>query len=148
MGNIRGFNGPLSRHWLDARKALNLHLLARMRGLGMRPALSAFAGHVPATFAAHYPHANISRSADWANFDRDDPATAPYAGTYILEPTDPLFLAVGRKFIEVQTSVYNTDHIYQVVFLSLSSFLPSFCPSFLPSFLSFLLSLYSRFALN
>jgi hypothetical protein len=44
---MKGFGGPLTQSWLDQRKALNVQMLARMRGLGMKPALSAFAGHAP-----------------------------------------------------------------------------------------------------
>ena len=79
----------------------------------MKPALGAFAGHVPAAFAAKYPSAKISRSPDWANFEAAAPDTAAYADVYLLEPTDPLYEVVGRTFIEVQTAEYGTDHIYQ-----------------------------------
>ena len=113
MGNMRGFGGPLSDEWIEARRRLALQVLGRMRGLGMTPALGAFAGHVPKAFAAKFPHANVSRSPDWAGFDTGDPATAPFADVYLLEPTDPMFQKVGAAFIEVQAQEYGTDHIYQ-----------------------------------
>lgn len=76
MGNMRGWGGPITQEWLEARKALNIQVLARMRGLGMTPALSAFAGHVPKAFTDMYPHAEVTRSPDWANFDAGNSDTA------------------------------------------------------------------------
>ena len=43
MGNMRGWGGPISMEWLDARRDLQIKILGRMRGLGMTPVLSAFA---------------------------------------------------------------------------------------------------------
>ena len=40
MGNIKGFGGPLTADWMEKRRDLNIKMLARMRGLGMTPALS------------------------------------------------------------------------------------------------------------
>lgn len=113
MGNMQGFGGPLSDSWMTARRDLAIKVFARMRELGMTPALSAFAGHVPAAFATHFPSAKISRSPDWAGFDLADPVTAPYADVWLLDPAEPLFVEVGKRFIELQTATYGTDHIYQ-----------------------------------
>ena len=66
MGNMRGFGGPITMEWLESRKELQIKILARMRGLGMKPVLSAFAGHVPKAFLANYPGVKFSRSPDWA----------------------------------------------------------------------------------
>ena len=56
MGNMKGFGGPLTEDWMEKRRDLNIKMLARMRGLGiMTPALSAFAGHVPANFTKYVP---------------------------------------------------------------------------------------------
>ena len=113
MGNMRGFGGPLTEDWIHKRKELNLKMLARMRGLGMTPALPAFGGHVPRNFTKLFPHANFSRSPDWSGFSGSDSATAAYADVSMLETTDPLFVELGSKFIELQTKVYSTDHLYQ-----------------------------------
>ena len=43
----------------------------------MKPALSAFAGHVPANFTTKFPNANISRSPNWANFNKVCRCTGP-----------------------------------------------------------------------
>ena len=113
MGNMKGFNGPLSTHWLESRKALALQILSRMRGLGMTPALGAFAGHVPSIFAQKFPDAKLSRSPDWANWDKNNPSTAAYSDVYLLEHTDPMYLTLGKAYIETQTRILGTDHIYQ-----------------------------------
>lgn len=111
MGNIRGWGGPLSMEWILARRDLQILMLTRMRSLGMRTVLSAFAGHVPAAFATRFPTAKITRSPDWANFNAGNPATAAYSDVYMIDPTDPMYTEVGAKFIETQASVYGTDHI-------------------------------------
>ena len=108
MGNVRGWGGPLTPEWMEARRALNVQILSRMRGLGMKPALPAFAGHVPAAFATRYPNASITRSPGWAGFTSTDPVTAPYAQVYLLDPSDPLFQRVGSLFITEQAKAYGT----------------------------------------
>jgi len=79
MGNLRGFGGPLSDGWMQSRRDLGVQIVSRMRELGMKPALGAFAGHVPGAFAAHFPSAKITRSPDWAGFDAANPDTAAFA---------------------------------------------------------------------
>ena len=68
MGNMRGWGGPLSQLWISSQKDLQLKILARQRGLGMRPVLGAFAGFVPSAFAEKYPNASLTRAPAWANF--------------------------------------------------------------------------------
>jgi hypothetical protein len=31
---------------------------------------------------------------------------------YLLEPVDPLFFELGKRFIELQAAAYGTDHVY------------------------------------
>jgi alpha-N-acetylglucosaminidase len=112
MGNMKGFGGPLTEDWMDKRRDLNIKMLARMRGLGMTPALSAFAGHVPANFTKYVPTANVTRSPNWANFNLGG-ATELFADVFMVEPTDPLFVEIGNKFIALQEKIYGTDHVYQ-----------------------------------
>lgn len=112
MGNIRGWGGPITLDWLEKRRDLQIQILTRMRGLGMRPVLSAFAGHVPAALVSKFPNSKFSRSPDWANFDGGLPVTAPYADVYLVDPTDPLFGTLGAAFIKKQVEVFGTDSIY------------------------------------
>jgi len=105
MGNVQTWAGPLSDAWIDAQHDMQLQILARMRKFGMTPVLSMFAGHVPPSIKQYYPDAQITEAADWAGFSEE-------YRTWILEVTDPLFNKLGKRYIEIQTEAYGTDHIY------------------------------------
>lgn len=47
MGNIAAWGGPLPAGWIRGQLRLYQLVLRRMRDLGMRPVLPAFAGFVP-----------------------------------------------------------------------------------------------------
>lgn len=102
MGNLDAWGGPLPKSWKEGHRDLQLKILDRQRKLGMKPVLPAFTGHVPASFKKFFPNAKLKRT-NWGN-DFED--------TYILDADDPLFAEIGKKFIEVQTEVYGTDHLY------------------------------------
>ncbi len=102
MGNLDGWGGPLPMSWKEGHRDLQLKILNRQRELGMKPVLPAFTGHVPASFKKLFPNAKLKQT-NWGN-DFED--------TYILDAEDPLFAEIGKKFIEVQTEVYGTDHLY------------------------------------
>ncbi|HEX7018978.1 MAG TPA: alpha-N-acetylglucosaminidase [Gemmatimonadaceae bacterium] len=103
MGNIDGLGGPLPQHWIDTHVALERRILARERELGMRPVLQGFTGHVPESIRDVFPKAKIHKTGDWS---------AGFSGTWFLDPLDPLFQRIGRRFIERQTQLYGTDHLY------------------------------------
>jgi alpha-N-acetylglucosaminidase len=102
MGNLDSWGGPLSKHWMESHRDLQLRILQRERQLGMKPVLPAFTGHVPASFAKHFPGARL-KATNWKN---------GFADTYILDAADPLFTTIGKKFLEVQGRLYGTDHFY------------------------------------
>ena len=102
MGNLDGWGGPLPKSWKESHRDLQLKILQRERELGMKPVLPAFTGHVPASFKKYFPSANLKQT-NWGN-DFDD--------TFILDADDPLFAEIGKKFLEVQSEVYGTDHLY------------------------------------
>lgn len=102
MGNLDGWGGPLPKRWKESHKDLQLKILQRERELGMKPVLPAFTGHVPASFKKYFPEAKLKRT-NWGN-DFED--------TYILDAGDALFAEIGKKFLEVQSEVYGTDHLY------------------------------------
>ena len=105
MGNVNGWASPLPNEWIEYQKNLQLKILERMREFEMTPVLSMFAGYVPPTFKQHFPEANVTLGSDWANFD------LKYR-TYNLEVTDPLYKNLSKKYIEIQTKIYGTNHIY------------------------------------
>ena len=102
MGNLDGWGGPLTRHWMTSHRDLQTRILQRERALGMTPVLPAFTGHVPPGFQQHFPTARLKR-VNWTN---------GFADTYILNAEDPLFEVIGRKFLETQTRLFGTDHLY------------------------------------
>lgn len=50
MGNLRGWDGPLSSFWQNRSIQLEKQILARMRELGIITVLPGFAGFVPRAF--------------------------------------------------------------------------------------------------
>lgn len=121
MGNLDGWGGPLAMHWMTTQKDLQKKILARERELGMIPVLPAFTGHVPPSFLSRFPTAHC-KVTNWKNGFND---------TYILDPADPLFAEIGKKFLAEQTALFGTDHFY-----SADTFNENEPPSDDPSFLS------------
>jgi len=103
MGNIDGLGGPLPETWIRSHAELERKILGRERELGMTPVLQGFTGHVPPALRTRYPAARIRQTGDWS---------AGFSGTYFLDPTDPLFRRIGRLFVEKQTALFGTDHLY------------------------------------
>ena len=104
MANLDGFGGPLPQGWIDGQKELQKRILARERELNMTPVLPAFAGHVPRQIAERNPQADIKRLSSWCGFEP----------TYFMNSTDSLFAVIQRKYLEKQTALYGTNHIYGV----------------------------------
>lgn len=107
MCNIDAYQGPLPAEWLDNQRELQKFILERERSLGMKPVLPGFAGHVPAKLKEIYPEAKTSPVSKWGGFEPE------YACTY-LSPADSLFATIQRDFIEAQTRIYGTDHLYGI----------------------------------
>ncbi|XP_039259362.2 alpha-N-acetylglucosaminidase-like [Styela clava] len=106
MGNVDGWGGPLPTSWIENQLALQHKILTRMRSIGIIPVLPGFAGHIPEAITKLYK-VNATRLSSWSHFN------CTYSCTYLLEPTDPLFLKIGKMFIEEQIKEYNgTNHIY------------------------------------
>ncbi|WP_316798100.1 alpha-N-acetylglucosaminidase [Pedobacter frigidisoli] len=121
MGNIDGWGGPLPLSWMKSHFELQKKILARARSLGMKPVLPAFTGHVPAAFKQKFPNAKL-KATNWTN---------GFADTYILDAGDPMFATIGKKFLQKQTALLGTDHLY-----SADTFNENEPPSSDPGFLS------------
>ena len=102
MGNIEGYLAPLSPDWIDKKRDLQVRILDRMRSLGMKPVLPAFAGYVPAAFAERHPQARIYRMRSWESFP----------GTYWLDPADPLFGQLAARFLSLYGATYGDGDYY------------------------------------
>jgi len=107
MANIDGWCGPLPMEWLESQKALQRRIVERERALNMRPVLPAFAGHVPGALRDLFPKADIQALGGWAGFDNQ-------YRTYFLNSEDPLYSRIQRMFLEEQTRLFGTDHIYGI----------------------------------
>ena len=101
MGNLDGWGGPLPQSFMDDHEQLQKKILTAERTLGMTPVLPAFTGHVPPTFEKKFPDAKV-RKTDWVNFPE----------VSILDPEEELFTEIGKMFIQEQTALYGSDHLY------------------------------------
>ena len=73
----------------------------------MTPVLPAFSGHVPKELKAIYPDAKIHEMSQWGGYD------SKYRSHFI-EPMDSLFNIIQKMYLEEQTAIYGTDHIYGI----------------------------------
>lgn len=120
MGCMDGWGGPLTEDWINRHAALQKRILERERALGMTPVLQGFTGHVPAALARVRPDAKYQQLPSWCGFP----------GTLFVDPQDPLFQEMGRRFIEEQTSQFGTNHYYAAdTFIEMSP--PSEDPAFI-----------------
>lgn len=103
MGNIEGHEGPLPQSWINKKHQLQKQILSRMDELGMEPVVPAFAGYVPKSFAQKHPEAKIYTMPTWSGFDNE---------TYWLDPADPLFPKLAKRFIELYTQAYGEHKYY------------------------------------
>ncbi len=102
MGCIDRWAGPLPDTWIDQHVTLEKRIVQRQRELGMTPVLQGFTGHAPRGLKDVFPKAEIVKLSPWIDFE----------STYFIDPGDPLFIEVGRTFVEEQTKLYGTDHLY------------------------------------
>lgn len=121
MGNLDAWGGPLPLHWMKSHYELQQKILQRQRALGMKPVLPAFTGHVPAAFKTKFPAAKL-KATNWKS---------GFGDTYILDAEDPLFAQIGKRFLQTQTRLMGTDHLY-----SADTFNENEPPSDDPKFLS------------
>ena len=102
MGCIDGWGGPLGKDWIDRHAELQKKIVARERELGMTPVLQGFTGHAPAALGELFPDLKLQKLPSWCNFPP----------TYFVDPSDPMFVRIGKMFIEEQTRQFGTDHLY------------------------------------
>lgn len=104
MGNLDGFLGPLPQDYITNQEELQKKILKRERSFGMTPVLPAFAGHVPKALRGKFPDIKITSLGSYDTGEEYD--------AYFLDPMDPLFIKVQQKFLEIQTGIFGTDHVY------------------------------------
>ncbi|MGM9788140.1 MAG: alpha-N-acetylglucosaminidase [Candidatus Cryptobacteroides sp.] len=108
MCNLDYWQGPLPQSWIDEQAKLQKKIVKRERELNMTPVLPAFAGHVPAELAeVTEEKLDTFRVSYWGGFADE------YRCTF-LSPMDKHFAQIQKAFLEEQTRLYGTDHIYGV----------------------------------
>ena len=100
MGCLDGFGGPLPKDWIARHVELGQRIVARERELGMTPVLQGFTGHIPQALAKKFPGTKAQR-IHWCEFE-----------TCMLDPQDPLFQKFATWFVEEQTRLFGSDHLY------------------------------------
>ena len=108
MSEINHWQGPLPQEWIDSHAELQKKIVTRERELGMHPVLPGFNGHIPGELPeAMKTELKAIPISNWGNF-------ADECRTTFLSPSDPHFAEIQKAFIEEQTAMYGTDHIYSV----------------------------------
>lgn len=105
MGNINKYGGSLPQSWINHEKELQKKIISRMKELGMQPIAQTFSGYVPKIFVEKYPHAKVHTMKVWSGFDSSN-------GTYMLDPKDPLFKEIGKKYIENYRKLYGDAEFF------------------------------------
>ncbi|RYH29449.1 alpha-N-acetylglucosaminidase [archaeon] len=109
MANLRAFGGPLSDRWIELQAQLQRQILMRYAELGLTPVMPAFNGVVPEEMTQIYPDVDFTQLPAWVNFPTQ------YTQNFMLPPTDPLFVEIGTKFLQLQEEVWGEvarSHIY------------------------------------
>ena len=107
MSEINRWQGPLPQEWIDGQAELQKKILARERELGMRPVLPGFNGHIPGELSDVLKTELKTSGTSWCNFAEECHCT-------FLNPSDPHFTEIQKAYIEEQTAMYGTDHIYSL----------------------------------
>lgn len=104
MANIDKWGGPLPMAYIEGQQKIQEQILREARALGMKPILAGFAGHVPEALKTIRPDAKITSIHPWGGFKKYN--------TWFLDATDPLFNDIQKRFLNEQTAMYGTDHLY------------------------------------
>lgn len=102
MGNLNGHMGPLSQRWIEAQAALQKRILQRERSLGMKPVVPGFSGFVPTDFSKFHPGVKLSSPTAWCDF----------APTTFVDVRDPIFVQIGKRFVQNYRKEFGSDHFY------------------------------------
>lgn len=104
MGNLCCFAGPVSRALLEKRLLSAQKIVARLRELGITPALPGFYGIVPADFQRRFPGSHVIPQGQWAGFTRPG----------WLDPRDPMFGRLAAAFYRHQRQLFGESTLYDM----------------------------------
>lgn len=102
MQNLQGTGGPLPKSWIDSHIELGKKVINRQLELGMQPIQQGFSGYVPRELKDKFPEAQIRLQPSWCAF----------TGAAQLDPTDSLFTAFGRDFLEEEKKLFGAHGVY------------------------------------
>jgi alpha-N-acetylglucosaminidase len=102
MGCIDQWAGPLPKTWIDEHVELEKKILERERAFGMNPILQGFTGHAPKVLQDVNKEAKLVKLTSWCDFP----------STYFVDPATPFFQEVGKIWVEEQTKLFGTNHLY------------------------------------
>ena len=102
MQNIQSYGGPLPLSWIQSHIDLGKQVVNRQLELGMQPIQQGFSGYVPREMKKKFPKANISMKGGWCGFK----------GAAQIDPTDSLFRAFGRDFMEEEKKLFGAHGVY------------------------------------
>ena len=102
MQNIQSYGGPLPKSWIDSHVVLGKQIMDRQLELGMQPIQQGFSGYVPREMKDKFPEAKINLQGSWCGFK----------GAAQLDPTDSLFQAFGRAFLEEEKKLFGAHGVY------------------------------------
>lgn len=102
QGDATGDGKALPKSWIDSHVALGKQIMKRQLELGMQPIQQGFSGYVPRELMKKYPDAQIRLQNPWCGFD----------GAAQLDPTDPLFTAFGKVFLEEEKKLFGAHGFY------------------------------------
>jgi len=101
-GRLDSFLPMVDTDYLKKQIELGKRVLERARSLGMSPVTQGFFGHVPRSFKAYFPKAEVMPMRPWRNFPP----------TYRVSPTDPLFGKIGQALADKQAEFFGTSDHY------------------------------------
>ncbi len=104
MGNLNGWDGPLTDNWHAGQVRLQHQIIERMRYLGFEPVAPAFAGFVPESFLEKHPEIT-AKSLTWGGFPKENNA-------FVLPPDSPWFLEIGKRFITEWEKEFGKNKLY------------------------------------
>lgn len=101
-GDATGGGKPLPKSWIDSHVRLGQQIMKRQLELGMQPIQQGFSGYVPRKLKEKYPQAQIRLQGKWCGL----------TGAAQLDPTDSLFLAFGKVFMEEEKKLFGAYGVY------------------------------------
>lgn len=107
MSNVDYWQSPLPKTWLENQEQLQKLILQREREFNMTPVLPAFTGHVPRELKEICPNTKIHEMSQWGGYSNQ-------YRSHFIDPMDSLYTVIQKIYLEEQTKVYGTDHIYGI----------------------------------